>query len=878
MNLLNPRQQKSVLECILEWSLLRPAWQRDALRRIIAKGKLDDSDYMELVELCKQGKSAADTELKPIPLDKSHLPANPGMGASISLLSINDVIGVNNLASSQTLAFEQNGLTIIYGDNGAGKSGYGRILKRACRARHSVEIHQNIYNDGQNIQQPASATITYTIGGEVQPPETWQDTNYPHPTLSAISVFDSDCASVHIDGKNEVAFRPFGLDVPDELASACQRVKDALVAEQKQLEKSRNPIFLKPAWKEHTVVGKTLSSLKHDTDVQQLSMLATLTEDELARLNRLREDLSKNPAKAAAEQKLKADNIKGLLNTVTLIEQKTTDESLTQVFNLVRDAQIKRQAVRVAADVAFSGTPLPGVGGDVWRPLWEAARLYSIQVAYPDQSYPPSQEDALCVLCQQPLETEALNRMVLFDEFIKKDTERQAQESENSANDALRKLASQSMALQPLKPYRQEVAIQNPAIAQQILRFIALARLRRYSLMKALDGSGALNLPDIVSSPRSNLEQLEITVRDYASELEKSATGEERKKLEADLVELSDREILCGILPTVLDEIERLKSLHFIEQCLGDTTTNAITKIGNDIADTVITPKLRDRFQEEIVKLAAEKVRVEIVRSGGKFGSPQYQIRLFAKPDAKVGVILSEGEQTCVALAAFLTELATATHRSTLVFDDPVSSLDHRWRKQVAKRLIEEAEKRQIIVFTHDLVFVNDLNDLSKGKTWNVRSITISRGTQGAGVVSNGLPWIAKSVEDRIDQLEKSARTAQKSYENNQDEEYRQQAANIYNNLRASWERALEDIAFSRVVQRHRDYINTKDLKKVSVLNDTDCDAFHAGFKKCCDIVDAHDPSSARNADAPPPNEIFQDIQSLKDWVEGLRQRQKQIQ
>ena len=71
VNLLNPRQQKSVLECILEWSLLRPAWQRDALRRIIAKGKLDDSDYMELVELCKQGKSAADTELKPIPLDKS---------------------------------------------------------------------------------------------------------------------------------------------------------------------------------------------------------------------------------------------------------------------------------------------------------------------------------------------------------------------------------------------------------------------------------------------------------------------------------------------------------------------------------------------------------------------------------------------------------------------------------------------------------------------------------------------------------------------------------------------------------------------------------------------------------------------------------------
>ena len=45
--------------------------------------------------------------------------------------------------------------------------------------------------------------------------------------------------------------------------------------------------------------------------------------------------------------------------------------------------------------------------------------------------------------------------------------------------------------------------------------------------------------------------------------------------------------------------------------------------------------------------------------------SPHYKVRLFAKPDAKVGDILSEGEKTCVALAAFLTELATAANHST---------------------------------------------------------------------------------------------------------------------------------------------------------------------------------------------------------------------
>ncbi|MCR6624771.1 MAG: hypothetical protein NVV67_00450 [Pseudoxanthomonas sp.] len=99
------------------------------------------------------------------------------------------------------------------------------------------------------------------------------------------------------------------------------------------------------------------------------------------------------------------------------------------------------------------------------------------------------------------------------------------------------------------------------------------------------------------------------------------------------------------MLPVVTDEIQRLKTIRFLTECAGDTATNTITKMGNDIADTVITPRLRDRFQEEIVRLAASKVRVEIVRSGGKYGSPQYQVRLFAKPDAKVHEILSEGEK-----------------------------------------------------------------------------------------------------------------------------------------------------------------------------------------------------------------------------------------
>jgi hypothetical protein len=38
--------------------------------------------------------------------------------------------------------------------------------------------------------------------------------------------------------------------------------------------------------------------------------------------------------------------------------------------------RLKRKAADMAATKAFSGEPLEGVGGEVWRALWDSARRY----------------------------------------------------------------------------------------------------------------------------------------------------------------------------------------------------------------------------------------------------------------------------------------------------------------------------------------------------------------------------------------------------------------------------------------------------------------------------------------------------------------------
>jgi hypothetical protein len=175
------------------------------------------------------------------------------------------------------------------------------------------------------------------------------------------------------------------------------------------------------------------------------------------------------------------------------------------------------------------------------------------------------------------------------------------------------------------------------------------------------------------------------------------------------------------------------------------------------------------------------------------------------------------------------------------------------------------------------MVFVNDLNDKGGREGIPLKLVSLSRGPAGTGMVNDGLPWQHARVRDRVDKLEKAAREARALFDANDEEGYREAAVRIYDRLRATWERGLEDIAFAGVIHRHRDYIDTKHLLKVTVVEQSDVDTFRRHFKKCSDLVEAHDSSRARDATVPPPDDILSDIKALADWEESLRKRQNAL-
>lgn len=221
----------NVLHEILAWSQDRPAWQREALRRLVLNQELADEDISALTEICKSGNGLAE-QRDCVPLAKEHVPEQT-TSAPVSLVSIFHHRGVNALAEDQTLKFSP-GLTVVYGDNGAGKTGYIRILKSACRARGPEKILGNVVS-GTTPLVPVVA-IKYKVGAEPNSRE-WTGSGEDE-FVSRVSVFDTQCAAVYLTEKTDVAFRPFGLDLFDKLVKVCKVIRAKLESEQRALSVS----------------------------------------------------------------------------------------------------------------------------------------------------------------------------------------------------------------------------------------------------------------------------------------------------------------------------------------------------------------------------------------------------------------------------------------------------------------------------------------------------------------------------------------------------------------------------------------------------------------------------------------------------------------
>lgn len=870
----------SVLREILSWSKSCPIWQRDALRRLVQNGTLSTNDLAELKLICqlKHGLLPPETVVPTDqPLSEEHLPPDIQSNQAVDLTAIEAVQHVNALTRKQSLAFRSAGLTVVYGDNASGKSGYARILKCACRARSRPnQILPDVF--GATTNDVASATIKFKVGSQDNSHQ-WQDGETIRSPLVSVSVFDSACALHYVEEANDVAFRPFGLDLLDKLASACMHLKrgfdqerTSLLAAAKDFTDLKGP----------TDVGRLIESLTAQTAVPAVEQLANLSSQESEKLANLKKQVAQieaeDPAVRARELKGRATRLEAMRTRLNQIQSTLSENGIQVLKAALSLANSKAAAAKLASETAFKDEPPPlnGVGSETWKELWEAARQYSETEAYPGTPFPVVSEEARCVLCQQLLKHEhgTAQRLSHFESFVKAETQKAAQAAKAQFEKLRETFEEGTEDLTMPDDLLMQLELTHQICTTQIRSFFESAVNRKADVAAALVSNDWTAIRPLSECPAVDIVTIVAELNTKSAEFERAKAPEKLVELKSERDQLLARQKLGQRKADVLAELARLKRLNALAGCLRDVDTTATSRKSTELTKARVTEAICDSFKTELNGLGLAYLRVELVPVGSERGVMYHRVELRGTKIASVQDIASEGEYRCIALAGFLAELATATHKSALVFDDPVSSLDHVWRDSVARRLVLEAKDRQVIVFTHDAVFLLFLIEQAEKVGVAVSQAHLTRGFGGSsGVCNEGPPWLAMSVKSRIGALKAQWQQAEKLHRTEGPVVYEALAKELYGRLRESWERAVEEVLLNGSVVRFGRNIETQKLKKLTDITAADIQTIDAAMRKCSTHFRGHDQAPAVNQPVPAPMELQADIKQLEDWVTQIRKR-----
>lgn len=865
----------ALLDEILDWTerSLTP-WQRDAARRLFQKQDLDPGDYDDLYAMLKAEHGLSNScSLHPVPLDASHLPVHRSGTAVVTLKALRDLSHVNRIAPRQNLRFAPSGITVIYGDNSSGKSGYSRVLKRACRARDQEEVLPDVTELSSQNNTPVAIFDIETEGHESS--VVWKEGAEPPPELATVAVFDSRCARVYLTKEQDIAFLPYGLDVIENLANKVIPELD------RRLDRDLAAIDTDTQFLSNlhgdTEVGKVVATLSDRTDPETVRRLATMTEEETKRFLALDRVLSEGDPRAKAKTLfLSAERLKGLASRISSAVSMVDEESIVRLKAVAEAEQNANMAERLAAETLRSNERLlAGTGEAVWRSLFEAAKRFSAETAYPGEEFPHVGEEAVCVLCQQPVQPHAVDRLKRFEEFVRADASRVASELRERHSAAQRQIENVDLSFHIDNAVQEELESLEGGLFQGTRSFEESIFNRRKWMLATSRSMEWNEMPSLTENPSPRIRSLAARQLLEARTLERAADDAKRSAIQREHVELLTRRNLSPMLDAILGLIDRLRLKASLSSCKGDLKTRQISDKARDLAGRVVTHSLREALDEEFRSLGISHIRTNLKHSAER-AKVRYQLLLDAPTRRKLEDILSEGEQRAIAIGSFFAELRLADHRGGIIFDDPVSSLDHHRRQAVARRLVEEARHRQVVVLTHDTVFLGELRDKIEQCEVDHEFHFLEWLGERPGNVKEGLPWGHMGYRERIDVLEK----AQKEFEKKPWPAYPNETESAdmrhqYDLLRSTIERVVQDVVFNGVIVRYRDWIKVHKLSGVVGLEETEFAEIGRLHQRCSGIVEAHDPSSGKNSPVPSALELRKDIEKLKAVIASILTRRR---
>lgn len=780
---------------LADWANANDEWVRLLVSEVIASGRPVEATTIEKAyQLFRQEKA----------LDKREIPVVPQLNVEarqdesappLTLTRLSEVCGVNALVSGSVIE-PHEGLTILYGENGTGKTGYSRVFKALANSRTADTILGNIEADSGEEQ---CAKLEFKLGNE-EHTLAWTGERGVSP-FTRMSIFDTPAVTTHVDEDLDYVYVPAALALFKHVTAAIQAVTAQVDAAITAL--GSESIGLLSRFQRGSAIYPLIETLGASTDLVGLKSKVKSGEDVDAELDSLTQ------AVAALRANTTSAQIAALKGEQRVLNQAVAAADALLAFDVILYNTALEKRTQLSKDYGifrnelFAAANLPADPDDTWSDFIRAGETYRQHLVELE-----AHDADRCLYCRQPLLDLARDLLGRYSTYL---------EDKISAD-----IRTTDVALTGFK--RRTTNIQNNNLVAFVEQYkdeeerptyyayVEMIEDMRGAVAAAVAAGQSVELKDAdaLTTARADADTA-LTAAD-ARMIELEAQQQNRTKAlsekQAELRELKDAVELGKSWSLIEAQVKSAKEsdrLHSLKRPMSQLS-RAVTELSKTASDQLINQSFDALFLEECEALRTPPMKLQFVGREGKA-----QRRKVMTGKHKPSKVLSEGEQKVLALADFVAEARLAGITAPVIFDDPVSSLDHRRINEVAQRIAQLANDNQVLVFTHDILFATKLLSLfEKSKRCVYFQITDETGkgkvTRATGPRIDSL----SSIKGRINNTIQAART-----QGGEEREALVRAA--YNHIRAWCEVFTEDELLKGVTRRYQANVQMSTLSSIDI-------------------------------------------------------------
>lgn len=837
------------------WLEKQQIWKKVALFDVISSKEILDVDIERYLSICLENPEIINTVvIDDLIKEKTH---------ESYLKKIKNVKGINALSSNQTLEFIPQGINVIYGDNGTGKSGYIRLLKKLINSRYEEELLSNVF---EHSDKERSVEIEFVHEGDTLSYEIDLDNYSKNEHVTNILIFDTLASESYIRDSNESSYEPLILSRLIKLISIMDKVR--LCINGKIKDTKYHEITIPNELLNHCLFKEGIKYSSYSVEYFEQQQF---TEDDCKNLIELEKIvINKNPNTQKQELIRTNEVLDWTMNYLKNLYKVVNKQNVEFINQCMKKIVVESEIFEVVKEEfssSLSCSDKNEINTEHWKKMWEYVKEYITRS--------PDSNDT-CPVCKQDLKETASNRFEKILNFINHENKKTMNQLEHS----IRKIVT--ITKEEIKTEKElELIVGSIRISDHLKKMLQELLIELSISATILINTNYLEKKEIILSVKDEkVEKILGQIKDVYSENMKALElltnlnyEEYFNNIENEILELKKRKFETEHKEMLIANAKINKYRQKLEAAKVSTSTNTTTTLVKKIAKQILGVNYTDEFNNELSKLTDNKLQVILKEESIRKGKIPFKLVVANEfgeefPPDKV---FSEGERRILSIAAFLADSGLNGNNNTIILDDPISSLDDHYEALVCKRIIEISQDRQVIVFTHRLSLVFGLHSRALEQGILFKDCSIRANSKNKGIISESIlskrkvkPTLNKLMNTDLPKLKKEAPFS---------EEYDFQLDAITKTFRTMVEKSIEDVLTEGVISRFNPVIHSNNVRNLALITEKDCQIIESMMSKYSFYAHSH--SEEKPISEIDLEDLEKDLTSYNEWFLSFNKRKK---